>query len=109
MMTNASQKDPMGMSVGTMSATALIVVGATFQLAVLGYAHMHGDGLWFFSVLGSNIWNMLALAFNAPATQQLMEYWPLALVGAGFAILLAKQQGRRRPVGKRVGDIDGGR
>jgi len=99
-----------GMSRATVSAAALIFVGVAFQLAELGYARFHADGLWFFSVLANNIWNMLALGLNGPATQEAMMYWPLGLVGAGLAILLAKQQSReRRSAGKRFGAGYGGR
>jgi hypothetical protein len=113
MMTNARQQGPLeglmeGISPVTVSAGILILTGVVFQLAELGYAHLRGDGLWFFSVLGSNIWNMLALGFNAPAIQRLLQYWPLLLVGAGLAMLLAKQQSYRSSTAlRRPGDADG--
>lgn len=113
MMTNARQQGSMessmaGISPATVAATILILTGVVFQLAELAYAHLSGDGLWFFSVLASNIWNMLALKLNAPAGQQLLQYWPLLLVGAGLAMLLAKQQSREsKAAAKRSGEIDG--
>jgi hypothetical protein len=112
MMTNASQQSPMqgsmeGVSLATVGAGVLILVGVAFEVAQLGYAHLTGDGLWFFSVLASNIWNMLALRFNAPAMQQVTQFWPLVLIGAGLAMLLAKQQGHQRGNdARRTGDRD---
>lgn len=112
-MTNARRQGSMegsmaGISSSTIGATILILTGVIFQLAELTYAHLRGDGLWFFSVLASNIWNMLALKFNAPAVQQMAEYWPLLLIGAGLAMLLAKGQSRdSRTAARRSGESDG--
>jgi hypothetical protein len=97
MMTNVSQQGSMESSIGgispaTVGATILILTGVVFQLAELAYAHLSGDGLWLFSVLATNIWNMLALKFNDSAVQQMLQYWPLLLIGAGLAILFAKHQ-----------------
>lgn len=85
----------LAISPATLSASILIVTGVVFQAIQIAAAHLAGTGLWFFSVLASNIWNMLALKFNAPAGQDLLQYWPLLLIGAGLAMLLAKQQSRR--------------
>jgi|SRR5215469_10160979 len=106
MMSNASQQGRMqnsteGISMATISASILILTGVVFQLAELGSAHLHGDDLWFFSVLAGNIWNMLALRFNAPAMQEMRQIWPLALVGVGLAMLLATQQTRQRAVARK--------
>jgi len=41
-----------------------------------------------------DIWNILSMRLNLPSAGELLRYWPLILVGLGFAILLATQENR---------------
>jgi hypothetical protein len=75
-------------------ATLLIVLGVLFQLGELGYGHLRLGNLWFFSMMLNDIWNILSMRLNIPALSDLLRYWPLALVGLGFAILLATHENR---------------
>jgi hypothetical protein len=75
-------------------ATMLILLGIVFQLAELGYGHLGSNNMWFFSVMLADIWNILSMRLNVPALGEVLRYWPLALVGLGFAILLATHENR---------------
>ena len=96
-MTNANQRmvtsisGPVGISA---VATVIILVGLVFQVSELGYAHVRPDNVWLFSVLASNIWNILSLRMNTSAIQDSLRFWPLLLVSLGFAIMLAARQNR---------------
>lgn len=76
-------------------ATLLILLGIIFQLGELGYGHLGlGNNLWFFSIMLTDIWNILSMRLNIPALADLLRYWPLILVGLGLAILLATHENR---------------
>ncbi|MFY9803221.1 MAG: hypothetical protein WA211_08310 [Candidatus Acidiferrales bacterium] len=75
-------------------ATLLILLGVLFQLGQLGYGHLGLGNLWFFSMMLTDIWNILSMRLNIPALGEVLRYWPLALVGLGFAILLATHENR---------------
>src|SRR5580704_19453458 len=96
-MTNANQRTTTSIS-GSVAisavATVLILVGLVFQVSELGYAHVRPDNVWLFSVLASNIWNILSLHMNTSAIQDFLRFWPLLLVSLGFSIMLAARQNR---------------
>lgn len=75
-------------------ATLLILLGVVFQLGELGYGHLGLDNLWFFSIMFTDIWNILSMRLNIPNLADLLRYWPLVLVGLGLAILLATHENR---------------
>ena len=78
------------------AATVLVLVGIVFQGAELGFGHIVPGNFWLFSVLATNIWNMLSLHVNVSAVQELCRFWPLLLVGLGLAIMLAARENRSR-------------
>jgi hypothetical protein len=111
-MTNANRQFPIEVGVsGTaiLAAGVLILLGVAFQLGELGYGHFDPRNYWLFSVFVSGIWNMLALRLNAPGVQDMIQFWPLILVGTGLAVLLvSRRNGRSRASsGRNAGDGDG--
>jgi uncharacterized membrane protein len=104
-MTNANQQTRSSVSgsvVISAAAIVLILVGVVFQTAELGSAHAQLDNSWLFSVLASNIWNILSLRMNVSAMQDFLRFWPLLLVSLGLAIMLAtRQNNSRRKEGSR--------
>jgi hypothetical protein len=84
-----------GAGLPEVGATLLILLGIIFQLGELGYGHLGlGNNLWFFSIMLTDIWNILSMRLNIPAVADLLRYWPLILVGLGLAILLATHENR---------------
>jgi hypothetical protein len=75
-------------------ATLLILLGIVFQLGELGYGHFRLDNIWLFSMMVTDIWNILSMHLNVPSAAELLRYWPLILVGLGLAILLATRENR---------------
>lgn len=69
----------------------LILLGLIFQIGEFGYGRSLAQDFWFFSMLLTNLWNMLALHTNAPGLQQVTRFWPLLLVGMGLAIVMLRQ------------------
>jgi hypothetical protein len=98
-MTNANQQTRSSVS-GSLAISAaaivLILVGLVFQMAELGSGHAQPDNFWLFSVLASNIWNILSLRMNVSAMQDFLRFWPLLLVSLGLAIMLATRQNNPR-------------
>src|ERR1700733_3317041 len=78
------------------AATVLVLVGIVFQGAELGFGHIAPGNFWLFSVLATNIWNMLSLHMNVSTVQEFCRFWPLLLVGLGLAIMLAARENRSR-------------
>jgi uncharacterized membrane protein len=97
-MTNANQiRSSAGGSMAiSAAAIVLILVGLVFQMAELGSTHAQPDNSWLFSVLASNIWNILSLRMNVAAMQDFLRFWPLLLVSLGLAIMLATRQNNSR-------------
>jgi uncharacterized membrane protein len=98
-MTNASQQirsSVTGSVAISAAAIVLILVGFVFQMAELGSAHAQPDNSWLFSVLASNIWNILSLRMNVSAMQDFLRFWPLLLISLGLAIMLATRQNNSR-------------
>lgn len=80
------------------AASVLVLVGIVFQGAELGYGHIAPANFWLFSVLATNIWNILSLHMNISSLQEFCRFWPLLLVGFGFAIMLAARENRSHSV-----------
>jgi hypothetical protein len=74
-------------------AAALIFIGSMFQLGMLGYGQFNPHGLWPAVMILQSVWDLLAAHFNAPEMIDVSQYWPLLLVGCGFAILIALGSG----------------
>jgi hypothetical protein len=73
-------------------ASLLILLGIVLQLGQLGYGHFDARNYWLFSLFASGIWNMLALQLNAPSVGDVIQLWPLLLVGTGLAVLLVSRK-----------------
>jgi hypothetical protein len=102
-MTNANRRTQATASISgsaaiSAAATVLVLVGVVFQGAELGFGHLAPGNFWLFSVLATNIWNMLSLHMNVSAVQELCRFWPLLLVGFGLAIMLAARENRSRSI-----------
>jgi hypothetical protein len=96
-MANANQhvtSSVSGSAAITVAAAVLILVGLVFQGGELGYTHIRTDNAWLFSVLASNIWNILSLRMNVSAMRDFLRFWPLLLVSLGLALMLATRQNR---------------
>jgi hypothetical protein len=78
------------------AAAVLVLLGIVFQGAELGYGQISPENFWQFSVLATNIWNMLSLRMNVSSVQEFCRFWPLLLVGFGVAIMLAVRENRSR-------------
>jgi hypothetical protein len=76
------------------AASVLVLVGIVFQGTELGYGHISSENFWLFSVLATNIWNILSLHMNISSLQEFCRFWPLLLVGFGLAIMLAARENR---------------
>ena len=87
-----------GSAVISAAATVLVLVGIVFQGAELGYGHISTGNFWLFSVLATNIWNILSLHVNVSALQEFCRFWPLLLVGFGLAIMLAARENHSRSI-----------
>jgi len=97
-----------GSAARSAAATVLVLIGIVFQGAELGYAHISTGNFWLFSVLATNIWNMLSLHVNVSTMQEFCRFWPLLLVGLGLAIMLATRENRSRSLSVRPkGEPDG--
>jgi hypothetical protein len=83
------------------AATVLVLVGIVFQGAELGYGHISTGNFWLFSVLATNIWNILSLHMNISTLQEFCRFWPLLLVGLGLAIMLAARENVSRDLSVR--------
>jgi hypothetical protein len=70
-----------------LSACLLILLGAAFELGMLGFGPYNSSGVWLFSVVGKNGWIMLA-NLAVPELRELAKVWPLMLITIGSAILL---------------------
>jgi hypothetical protein len=74
-----------------LAACLLILLGAVFELGMLGFGPYNSSGVLLLSVIGKNVWAMLAdLAF--PELCELIRIWPLTLVVLGASILFIAQR-----------------
>lgn len=89
--------------VALIAAGLLIFVGTVFQLGQLGYGALCSESVWVVQMIGTNLWDLLAVHLDAPSVGQIVEFWPLALVGMGLTILLALKPENRvgAPCGSR--------
>jgi hypothetical protein len=113
-MTNASRQSIAGSGIkGATSvaviAAVLILLGIVFQLGELGFGDLRPENSWLFSVLIAGFWNMLALRFNV-GVHDVIQYWPLALVCVGVALLLVGRRSANghKPNGASTGGRHGG-
>jgi len=84
------------------AASILILLGIVFQLGEFAYGRLSTSGLWFVHMIAVNAWDLLAMRFGAPTPGEVFQYWPLALIGIGLAILLVlKPQSRPSARGDR--------
>jgi hypothetical protein len=90
-----------GSAVISAAATVLVLVGIVFQGSELGYGHISTGNFWLFSVLATNIWNILSLHMNISTLQEFCRFWPLLLVGLGLAIILAARENVSRDLSVR--------
>ena len=77
-----------------LAAVILILIGAAFQLGMLGFGPYNSSDLWLFPALGRNVW----IAIVDLAGPQLINYlsaWPIVLVSFGSAILLIVRRRNR--------------
>jgi ABC-type multidrug transport system fused ATPase/permease subunit len=98
-MTNANRQTQSAASTSgsaaiSAAASVLVLVGIVLQGAELGYGHISSGNFWLFSVLATNIWNILSLHMNISSLQEICRFWPLLLVGFGLAIMLAARGNR---------------
>jgi hypothetical protein len=80
-----------GTTLVLLSASLLIFLGVIFQLGQLGYGHIGPGDFWLFSTVVTSVWNILSMRLDVPAMAELIQFWPLGLVGVGLAILLVKR------------------
>jgi hypothetical protein len=78
-------------SVTMLIASVLILLGIVFQLGELGYGHINAHNLWFVSVMTESAWNLVSMHGNGPALDEILQWWPLALVSVGMAILMLRR------------------
>jgi hypothetical protein len=100
-MTNANQQAQSAASISgsaaiSAAAGVLVLLGLVFQGVELGFGQIAPGNFWLFSVLATNIWNMLSLHMNVSTVQEFCRFWPLLLVGFGLAIMLAARENRSR-------------
>ncbi len=76
-------------------AAALIFLGSVFQLGMLGYGQLNPRDLWPALMIVQSAWNLLATNLNVPELANFSQFWPLALVVGGLAILVALKPGKR--------------
>jgi hypothetical protein len=109
-MANAKQQESYGgsaLSAGMflIAATFLILLGTGFQAIEMGWGHLWPNNIWLFSVIVPGLWNMLAVQWNEPGWQEVLRFWPLALVATGVAMVLVQA---RAIAQRRVGNAQHG-
>ena len=75
-----------------MAAGLLILLGIVLQLGELGYGHINPSNFWVISMITQGAWNLLALHANTPAFEDVLRFWPLALVSVGTGILMLRME-----------------
>ena len=76
-----------------LGAGLLVFLGIVFQLFELSYGRFSADSFWLLSMIGESMWNILEVCLKAQALEGAFRFWPLLLVLAGCAILLAGRTG----------------
>ena len=77
-----------------LAACLLILLGAAFELGMLGFGPYNSSGVLLLSVVGKSAWTMLA-EFAFPELCGLVRIWPLILVVLGASILFVAQHRNR--------------
>ena len=77
-----------------LAASLLILLGAAFELGMLGLGPYNSSDAWLFSVIGKNTWIALT-DLVVPELRETIKIWPLILVTIGAAILLIAQTRNR--------------
>ena len=75
-----------------MAAGLLILLGIVLELVELGYGHINASNFWLISMITHGAWNLLALHGNAPGLEDVLGFWPLALVSVGAGILMLRRE-----------------
>jgi hypothetical protein len=75
-------------------AGLLILLGIVLQLGELGYGHINTTNFWLITVITQGAWNLLAMHGNGPALDDVLRFWPLALVSIGTGILVLRLERR---------------
>ena len=75
-----------------MAAGLLILLGVVLQLGELGYGHIDASNFWLISMITQDAWNVVAMHGNAPALDDVLRFWPLALVSIGAGILMLRME-----------------
>jgi hypothetical protein len=75
-----------------MAAGLLILLGIVLQLGELGYGHINPSNFWVITMITQGAWNLLALHTNTPALEDVLRFWPLALVSVGTGILMLRME-----------------
>jgi hypothetical protein len=84
---NATNSSVPAATISWIAAFLLILLGAAFELGMLGFGPYNSSDVWLFSVIGKNAW--IALTNLAlPELREIAGIWPLLLVSLGSAILL---------------------
>jgi len=78
-------------TVAFVAAGLLIFTGFVFQLGEFICGQLSDTNFWLLHMIAVNVWNMLVLRLGTPGVAEMLRFWPLLLVGFGFAILLALQ------------------
>ncbi|HUO33586.1 MAG TPA: hypothetical protein VMU43_01210 [Candidatus Acidoferrum sp.] len=79
-----------GTALNLLGAILLILLGIVLQLSELGYGHLCLGNFWFFSMIATGLWNILAAHSSVPAAREIFSFWPLLLVCVGIAALLVR-------------------
>jgi hypothetical protein len=85
-------------------ACLLILLGAAFELGMLGFGPYNSSGVWLLSVIGQNGWIMLA-DLAVPQLRELAKIWPLVLVSLGSAIILIARRWNRSDIAVAGGPV----
>jgi len=70
-----------------LAACLLILLGAAFELGMLGFGPYNSSDAWLFSIISRNAWIIFS-DLVVPGFREIVRAWPLMLVSLGSAILL---------------------
>jgi hypothetical protein len=92
-MTNANGQraftESIAARVTLVTAGLLILFGVVIQLGELGWGHINANNWWLVSTAMQALWSVL-MRVNAPAIDEVLRFWPLAIVSIGLGILMLK-------------------
>jgi hypothetical protein len=85
-------------TLAALAACLLILLGAAFELGMLGFGPYNSSGVRVFCLIGKNGWIMLA-DLVAPQLLEVPKIWPLLLMILGSALfLISRYWNRSDPV-----------